>query len=119
MEIDLTLLIQTLLTVLIASLIVLAVTEIVPRVKALWKPFRDKYPFEAVFLEQQAVIAVNAAEQYITDGNGYDKLAYALDYIEGQAKKYGYSFDKAAVQTLIEAKVKELKDKVISSAGQK
>ncbi len=115
--IDLTPILTSLIVLLVASLIVLAVTEIVPRVQNLWRPFREKWPMEAVFLEAQADLAVKAAEQWLTLGEGSEKLDYALNFVENQARKYGYSFDEPAVRTLVEAKVKELHERVAAAAS--
>lgn len=109
MNIDFTNLLVDAIVVLIASLTVLVATEIVPRAQKLWKPFKTAYPLEADFLERQAEIGVKAAEQYV-DGPGQEKLGYALDYVESQAQKYGYDFDKGAVRVMIEAKVKDLEN---------
>lgn len=115
--IELTPFIQAALGVLISALVVLAVTEIVPRVQKLWQPFKNQYPIEADFLERQASLAVTAAEKFI-DGPGEAKLIYALDFVEKQANQYGFSFDEDTVRTFIEAKVKELEVQVAASIGQ-
>lgn len=117
MEMDITTTLTGLIAILVACLITLTVVEIVPRAQKLWQPFRENWPMEAVFFEWLVAQGVNAADQYLKSADGKAKMQYVLDYVEGQAKKYGFTFDKEAVRTMAEAKVKELKDKVIAAAA--
>jgi len=119
MNVDLTPLASDAIVVLMAALTAFVLVKLVPEVKKLWQPFADKWPMEAVFLEAQADLAVKAAEQTLESKDGKTKLKYALDFMETQARKYGFSFDKAVVQTLVEAKVRDLETAIANSANAK
>ena len=120
MNIEVTPVLQLLIEVLALFVSTLVLLEIAPRVRAFFEPFREKWPVEANFLEAQAALAVDAAEEYLHGpGRGEEKLKYALAYVEGQAKKYGFSFDEDAINVLIHAKVKELHDKILAGTPAK
>lgn len=117
--IEITPILLNLIEVLAGCLTIFVLLKMVPLVKAFFEPFKDKYPMEASFLEKQAEIAVGGAEQQFKDQGNPEKLTAALIYVEKQANRYGYQFDEFAAKMLIEAKYRELKEKIAGAIKEK
>lgn len=119
MKIDLTPLVSDAIVLLASICSVFVVVKLVPEIKKLWKPFAQQWPMEATFLEAQTELAVKAAEQTMGAGAGGAKLLYALEYVQRQAERYGFAFNKFDVQVLVEAKVREMKERAAVSITEK
>lgn len=92
------------------ELIPLVIATVVPvlaaRLAAELLAFRARLPQQQrELLDQLVVVAVYAAEQLGRTGIVRDKKAYAIQVVERELRRYGFSVDVALIEARIEAAV--------------
>lgn len=111
MDIDLTPLLTGAIIVVASACSAFITAQVAPKVNELWMPIRSRYPLESAFLEAQIVAGIKGVEKQYGAGQGDQKLAAVLIFVEKQAKRYHCAFDEFVVSTLIHTKLQELEDK--------
>lgn len=90
----------------ITPIIIIILGVVITWLFALWRRAeagaRTQYPGWISMLDIAAQVAINAAEQIYGAGHGADKLDYALDILDKQLEKMGFSIEPEIIRVYIE-----------------